>query len=126
MTLNEMIVMNRYAEKISELRITKPGSEAYALAGKLMEISAERGKALRERWPAHVDDVIANNIYHLMQVQSMRAVVDAAQEWFEDMHDEQIAHAVGATGRLIAATRNHNLTQHMPVAHVPEGEDPTP
>lgn len=110
-TLEDMVALNRTAEKIAQMGVAPPGPEAYALAGHLLGVIHETQAEIRARFPQHVGDVMAGNVCHLMRVHTMQSVVDAAKACVASIKREP-SHPL--VRRLIAAVNNHNLIHEMP------------
>lgn len=115
-TLEDMVALNRTAEKIVQMGVAPPGREAYALAEQLLGVIHETQAEIRARFPQHVGDAMAGNVCHLMRVHTMQPIVDAAKAVVRIVDEGRpIADIRGdEVLKLIAAVHNHNLIHEMP------------
>lgn len=123
MTLEQMVALNRMAEKVAHMGIRPPGKESYALAERLLAIAQGTIDELRAKFPKHAADALAGNVCHLLRVHTMKPIVEAAQAWVAELHPSQIDAAIGNLARLIQSVHVHNLVHEMPATTNPN-EDP--
>ncbi len=113
MTLEELIAINRTAEKIAKMGMAPPGHEARELAEDMFEVMCAARQTLREQFPRHANDGMAGNAVVLRAIVKALPVIDAAQE-FATVNAARVFPPNSATSKLIAAVRNYNLIQTPP------------